>query len=269
MKIFQERQQYVDRIEAEKQRKRDASNFLVPPPPGFGNRSALNNYSLSFSNPIVSPTPVWNNHKSLNNLQGSVLLPFNEDNLKEKENSSSFVAAKKKRQPVLAGVDAGMMLYSAMAQPDPSVDMMVKLMAEFQKSYAAAEERCMQKEAVAEENHLKADEQAQHIFMRSGSLLRLLKSCDKIEQKWLIYHLKALDHRRTSPPKNPGIKRVHGSPVASLVNPTINISSPLKRYLCSVIITSRILQCTYNKRSCSLLNLVNERASSSDSSSID
>jgi hypothetical protein len=64
---------------------------------------------------------------------------------------------------VLAGVDAGTLLYSAMGQLDPAVDMMVKLMAEFRKSDAAAEEHHLQKEAEVEEHRLKAEKWSQHM----------------------------------------------------------------------------------------------------------
>ncbi len=39
---------------------------------------------------------------------------------------------------MLAGVDAGTLLYSAMGQKDPTVDMFSSLLVEFQRSEAAA-----------------------------------------------------------------------------------------------------------------------------------
>jgi hypothetical protein len=55
------------------------------------------------------------------------------------------------------------MLFSAMCQPDPSVDMMAKMMVEFQKSDAAAKEHRVKVEAAAEDRHLKVEERAQHM----------------------------------------------------------------------------------------------------------
>ncbi len=57
---------------------------------------------------------------------------------------------------VLAGVDAGMLLYSAMGQKDPTVDMFSSLLVEFQRLKAAAEERREKNEAAAELRHWKA-----------------------------------------------------------------------------------------------------------------
>ncbi len=58
-----------------------------------------------------------------NNQQDALDASFNFDEAEEKENSSAIRAAKRKKQPVLAGVDVGMLLYSAMGQKDPTVDM--------------------------------------------------------------------------------------------------------------------------------------------------
>jgi hypothetical protein len=81
----------------------------------------------------------------------------------------------------LAGIDAGTLLYSAMGQKDPTVEMFSSLLVEFQRSEAAAEERREKNEAAAElrrwkaeaaaEEHrkeeadwkLKAEEHAQHM----------------------------------------------------------------------------------------------------------
>ncbi len=63
----------------------------------------------------------------------------------------------------MAGTNAGTLFYAAMAKPDPSMDLVAKMFAEYKRSEAAAEERCMQKEAEAEERHLKAKEHAQHM----------------------------------------------------------------------------------------------------------
>ncbi len=82
---------------------------------------------------------------------------------------------------MLAGVGAGTLLYSAMGQKDPTMDMFSSLLVEFQRSEAAAEEhrekneaaaelRCWKAEATAEqlrkeeaERRLKAEERAQHM----------------------------------------------------------------------------------------------------------
>jgi hypothetical protein len=70
---------------------------------------------------------------------------------------------KKLRKTVMAGNDAGTLFYAAMAKPDPSMDLVAEMFAEYQRSEAAAEERRMQKEAKVKERHLKAEERAQHI----------------------------------------------------------------------------------------------------------
>ncbi len=64
----------------------------------------------------------------------------------------------KKKKTVFAGVDAGTLLYSSMGQPDQSMDMMAKGLADFQKSEAEADEHNMQKEAEVEYHRLKAEE---------------------------------------------------------------------------------------------------------------
>jgi hypothetical protein len=48
------------------------------------------------------------------NEQDALDASFNVNEAEEKENSSAIRVAKRKKQPVLAGVDVGMLLYSAM-----------------------------------------------------------------------------------------------------------------------------------------------------------
>ncbi len=71
---------------------------------------------------------------------------------------------------MLAGVDAGTLLYSAMGQKDSTVDMFSSLLVEMQRLEAAAEERHWNSEVAAEqlrkeEAHFKlqAEERAQHM----------------------------------------------------------------------------------------------------------
>ncbi len=59
---------------------------------------------------------------------------------------------------MLDNIDAGTMLDSAMGQPDPLMDMMTKMLTEFQQSKAAAEEHHMEVEADADEHLLKAED---------------------------------------------------------------------------------------------------------------
>jgi hypothetical protein len=130
IKMFQERQAFMDRVEAEKveaaavqQRKKDMSNFLVPPPPGLGSHNVLSSLSSTTAiTSIISPHPTLSKRVH-NNQQDALDASFNVDEAEEKENSSAIRAIKKKKQPVLAGVDAGTLLYSAMGQKDPTVDM--------------------------------------------------------------------------------------------------------------------------------------------------
>jgi hypothetical protein len=164
VKLFQERQRFVDHVETEKveaaaqqQRKKEMSNFLVPPPPGLGTHNVLN--SLSSSTAISSVvTPHTTKTKRVhNNLQDSCEASITVDDAEDKENSSANKLSKKKKQPVLAGVDAGMLLYSAMGQKDPTVDMFSSLLSEFQRSEAAAEEHREKNEAAAELHRWKAE----------------------------------------------------------------------------------------------------------------
>ncbi len=95
---------------------------------------------------------------------------------------------------MLAGVDAGTLLYSAMGQKDPTMDMFSLLLVEFQRSEAAAEERWEKNEVSAElhrwkaeaaaeqlqkeetEQRLKAEEHAQHMkfleMLHDGKILK-------------------------------------------------------------------------------------------------
>ncbi len=99
--------------------------------------------------------------RSLNNQQGALDALFNVDEVEEKENSSTSRIIKRKKQPVLAGVDAGTLLYSAMGQKDPTVEMFSSLMVEFQRSEALAEERREKNEAAAELRRWKAEADAE------------------------------------------------------------------------------------------------------------
>jgi hypothetical protein len=108
------------------------SNFLVPPPPGLGTCNVLSSLSSTTTiSSIVSPHPTTTK-RALNNQQGALDASFNVDEVEEKENSSASRVIKRKKQPVLAGVDAGTLLYSAMGQKDPTVDMFSSLLVEFQ-----------------------------------------------------------------------------------------------------------------------------------------
>ncbi len=70
---------------------------------------------------------------------------------------------KKRKKSVMAGNDAGTLFYAAMAKPDPSMDLVAKMFAEYQRNEVAAEERRIQRDAEAEERRLKAEERAQHM----------------------------------------------------------------------------------------------------------
>ncbi len=74
-----------------------------------------------------------------------------------------LISYQKKKQPVLAGVDAGTLLYSAMGQKDPTVDMFSSLLVEFQRSEAAAEERREKNEAAAELRRWKVEAAAEQL----------------------------------------------------------------------------------------------------------
>ncbi len=107
------------------------SNFLVPPPPGLRTRNILSSLSLATTiTSIISPHPMMSK-RVLNNQQDALDASFNFDEAEEKENSSATRVIKRKKQPVLAGVDAGTLLYSAMGQKDPTVDMFSSLLVEF------------------------------------------------------------------------------------------------------------------------------------------
>jgi hypothetical protein len=69
----------------------------------------------------------------------------------------------KRKKAVMAGNDAGTLFYAAMAKPDPLMDLVAKIFADYQRSEAAAEECRMQKEVETEEHRLKAEECAQHM----------------------------------------------------------------------------------------------------------
>jgi hypothetical protein len=120
VKLFQEHQAYVDWVEAEKaeaaaqqQRKKDISNFLFPPPPGLGTCNILSSLSSSTAiSSVISPRPMVSKRVH-NNQQDALDESFNVDEAEEKENSSAIRVAKRKKQPVLAGVNAGTLLYSA------------------------------------------------------------------------------------------------------------------------------------------------------------
>jgi hypothetical protein len=90
---------------------------------------------------------------------------------------------------VMAGNDAGSLFY-AMAKPDPSMDLVAKMFAEYQRSEVAAEEHRMQKEAEAEDHRLKAEECAQHI-----KLLEMLHE-GKISQDMYVSPLLRKSHFR-------------------------------------------------------------------------
>ena len=170
IKLFQDRQAFMDRVEAEKveaaavqQRKKDMSNFLVPPPPGLGTRNVLSSLSSStVISSVISPHPTATKRVH-NNKQDTLDVSFNLDEAEEKENSSASRVAKRKKQPVLAGVDAGTLLYSAMGQKDPTVEMFSSLLVEFQRSEAAAEERREKNEAAAELRRWKAEADAEQL----------------------------------------------------------------------------------------------------------
>jgi hypothetical protein len=170
IKLFQECQSFLDRVESEKaeaaaqlQKKKDISNFLVPPPPGLGTCNVLSILSsTTITSSIVSPHPTATK-RAPNNQQGALDASFNFDEEEEKENSSACRAVKWKKQPVLAGVDARTLLYSAMGQKDPTVDMFSFLLVEFQRSEAAAEERRKKNEAAAELRHWKAEAAAEEL----------------------------------------------------------------------------------------------------------
>jgi hypothetical protein len=113
--LYQEWQQYIDQVDLEtlqeavqKQQKRDASNFLVPPPPAFGTRTALS--SLLSSNLIVSLTPIGSNTTVHNNLQGSAsLLPVNDEIViidKKEISSAQFGVKREKKRYLLALMQA-------------------------------------------------------------------------------------------------------------------------------------------------------------------
>jgi hypothetical protein len=177
VKLYQERQRFVDRAEAEKveaaaqqQRKKDMSNYIVPSPPGLGTHNVLSSLSSSTAiSTIVSPHPTATKRVH-NNLQDALEASIDVDIAEEKENSSAIRLVKKKKQPVLAGVDAGTLLYSAMGQNDSTVDMFSSLLVEMQRSEAAAEERHWKAEVAAEQlrkeeahHKLQAEERAQHM----------------------------------------------------------------------------------------------------------
>jgi hypothetical protein len=56
------------------------------------------------------------------------------------ENFTANKFLKRKKQPVLAGVDTGTLLYSAVGQRDPTMDMFSTLLVEIQRSEVAAQE---------------------------------------------------------------------------------------------------------------------------------
>ena len=175
VKLYRDRQIWVDQVEAEKlqvaadkEKKQNASDFLVPPPPALGScniLSSLSSSAVSYSNATVSGVGnnTASNSSSLHNNpeECDLLDEVNE----EKENSFSKMENnnKKKRKAVMAGNNTGTLFYAAMAKPDPSMDLIAKIFSDYQRSEAATEERRMQKEAEAEEHRLKAEERAQHM----------------------------------------------------------------------------------------------------------
>jgi hypothetical protein len=139
------------------------TNFLVPPPPGLGTSNILSSLSSSTAiSSVVSPHPTATK-RAPNNQQGALDASFNFDEAEEKENSSAIRAAKRKKQRVLAGVNAGTLLYSAMGQKDPTVDMFSLLLAEFQRLETVAEEHREKNEATAELRRWKAEADAEEL----------------------------------------------------------------------------------------------------------
>jgi hypothetical protein len=87
-----------------------------------------------------------------NNLQDALEASIIVNETEETENSSAKLVSKRKKQPVLAGVNVETWRYSAMGQKDPTVDMSLSLLFEMQRSKVAADERHHWKaEAAAEE----------------------------------------------------------------------------------------------------------------------
>ncbi len=160
VKLFQEHQRFADHAEAQKleaaaqqQKKKDTSNFIVPYPlPGLRSHNVLSSLSSSTAiGSIVSPRPTAMKRVH-NNLQDALEASINVNETEEKENSSAKLVSRRKKQPVLAGVNVETWLNSAMGQKDPTVDMFLSLLFEMQRSKAAAEERHHWKaEAAAEE----------------------------------------------------------------------------------------------------------------------
>jgi hypothetical protein len=185
VKLYRDRQIWVDQVEAErlqaateKEKKQNASDFLVPPPPALGTHNVLSNLSsssISKSSLAVnsdgSNNNIINNNKIKRNNHDVCDLLDEEDD--KKENFLSKMEKdnnKKRKKVVMAGSDAGSLFYAAMAQPDPSMELVAKLFADYQKSEIAfeerrgkEEERRLKVEAAAEERRLKAEERAQHM----------------------------------------------------------------------------------------------------------
>jgi hypothetical protein len=139
------------------------SNFLVPPPPGLGTCNILSSLSsTTIMSSIVSPHPTATK-RAPNNQQGALDASFNFDEAVEKENSSVCRAVKRKKQPVLAGVDVGTLLYCAMGQKDPTMGVFSSLLVEFQRSEVAAQEHHEKKKGAAELCHWKAEAAAEEL----------------------------------------------------------------------------------------------------------
>ncbi len=171
VKLLQEHQSFLDRVKAEKaegalqqQKKKDMSNFLVPPPPpGLRTQNALSSLLSSTAvSSIVSPHPTATKMVH-NNQQVTFGEYFNINKAEEKEKSSAIRVAKRKKQPVLAGVDAGALLYSSMGQKDPTVVMFSLLLVELQRLEVAAEEHHEKNKAAAQLCLWKAEAAAEQL----------------------------------------------------------------------------------------------------------
>jgi hypothetical protein len=152
VKLYKERQIWFDQVEVErlqtameKERKRNVSAFLVPPPSALGNHNVIQNRPIS--------SKLHNNNLEVCDL-------VDEDEAGKENVVVDVEEKKKKKKPVLAGADVGSLFLTALAKPDPSMDLVARLMADFQK-----------KEVAIEERRLKAEERVQHL-----KLLEMLHS---------------------------------------------------------------------------------------------
>jgi hypothetical protein len=105
----------------------------------------LSSFLLStVTNSTTAVCGVGNNNfskkTSLRNNPEECDLPDEDDKEKESFLSKKDKLNKKRKKAVMAGNNAGSIFYAAMVKPDPSMDLVAKMFAEYQESEVAAEE---------------------------------------------------------------------------------------------------------------------------------